>query len=94
MPNYVRKDLQIFQHIIRGGKEYSPHICAPIQYVQTIKYADSLDAAEYLSEKETNFVQQVCGTLLYYAIAIDNTIIPVLSDISSEQYKATKNTEK
>ena len=31
---------------------------------------------------------------LYYAIAIDNTILPALSDISSEQSKATTNTAK
>ena len=41
-----------------------------------------------------NLVQQVCGTFLYYAIAIDNTIIPALSNISSDQYKATNNTAK
>ena len=83
MPNYVRKALYIFQHILRGGKEYSPHMCATIQYGQKIQYADPLDAAEYLSDKETNLIQQVCGTFLYYSIAIDNTIIPALSDIYS-----------
>ena len=36
----------------------------------------------------------MCGTLLYYAIAIDNTILPALSNISSEQSKATTNTAK
>ena len=36
----------------------------------------------------------MCGTLLYYSITIDNTIIPALRDISSEQYKATTNTAK
>ena len=92
MPNYVRKALHIFQHIMRGEKEYSPHICAPIQYGHKIEYTDPLDASEYLSEKETNLVQQVCGTFLYFAISIGNTILPTLSDISSEQYKATKNT--
>ena len=83
MPNYVHKDLQRFQHILRDVKEYSPHICAPIQYVHKVQYADPLDAAEYLSEKETNLVQQVCGTFLYYVIDIDNTILPALSYISS-----------
>ena len=94
MKSYVRKALHIFQHILRGVKEYSPHICDPIQYGQKFQYADPLDAAEYLSDKETNLVQQVCGTLLYYVIAINNTILPALSDISSEQYKATTNTAK
>ena len=79
---------------MRGGKEYSTHICAPNQYGKKIQHADHLDAAEYLSDKETNLIPQVCGTFLYYAIAIDNTILPPLSDISSENSKATKNTEK
>ena len=34
MPNYVSKALHRFQHILRGGKDYSPHICAPTQYAQ------------------------------------------------------------
>ena len=32
MPSYVHKALHRFQHTLRGGKEYSPHTCAPIQY--------------------------------------------------------------
>ena len=36
----------------------------------------------------------MCGTFLYYAIAIDNTVLPSLSDISSEESKATSNTAK
>ena len=46
MTNYVRKALHIFQQILMGGKEYSPHICAPIQYGQKIQYDDPLDALE------------------------------------------------
>ena len=94
IPNYVRKNLHIFQHIMMGDKEYSPHICSPIQYGQKIQCADPLDAAEYQSDKETNLIQQFCGTFLYYSIAIDKTILPTLSEISSEQTKATKNTAK
>ena len=44
--NYVNKALHRFEHILMGGKEYPPHICAPIQYGQKIQYADPLDAAE------------------------------------------------
>ena len=63
MPNYVRKDLNRFKHILMGGKEYSPHIRAPIQYGQKIQHADPLDASEYLSDKETNRIKQVCWNL-------------------------------
>ena len=84
MPSYVRKDLHRLQHIIREVKEYSPHICSPIQYGQKVQYSDPLDAAEYLPDKETNLVQQVDGIFRYYAIAINNTILPALRNISSE----------
>ena len=36
----------------------------------------------------------MCGTFLYYSIAIDNTILPDLSDIYSEQSNAKTNTAK
>ena len=36
----------------------------------------------------------MCGTVLYYSFAIDNTILPDLIDISSEQSKSTTNTSK
>ena len=84
MPNYLHKAFHIFQHILMGGKEYSPDICNPIQYGQKIQYAYPLDAAGYLSDKETNLIQQVCGTFLYYAIAIYKAILPDLSLISLE----------
>ena len=84
MPSYVCKALHRLQHILRWGKEYSPHTCSQIQYGQKVQYADPLYASEYLSYKETNLVQQVCGTFLYYSIAINITIFPALSYISSE----------
>ena len=94
MPSYVHKALHRFQKIVRGGKEYSPHTYAPIQYIQTIQNGDLLDTTEYLSDNETNLVQQVCGTFLCYAIVIDTTILPALSNISSDQSKATTNAAK
>ena len=51
MPSYVRKALHRFQHILRGGKEHSPHTCALIQYGHKVQYAYPLDAVVYLSEK-------------------------------------------
>ena len=64
MPSYVHKALHRLQHILRGGKEYSPHTCAPIQYGQNIQYSDPLETADYISDKETNLVQQVCGIFI------------------------------
>ena len=39
-------------------------------------------------------MQQVIGGYLYYGRAVDDTILPALSAIASEQASATENTEK
>ena len=66
----------------------------PPNYGQRIQYAEPSDTSERLNDKDTNIIQQVCGTFLYYGIALDNTILVALSDISSEQSRATKQTAK
>ena len=88
----MHKDIHKFQHILQGIPQHSPHACATIQYGAKVKYVDHLDTTEYLSSQEINIVQQVFGTFLYYTIVIDNTILPMLSDIYTKQSKATKQT--
>ena len=39
-------------------------------------------------------IQQVIGSLLYHTCALDNTILPALNDISTQQSKPTENTLK
>ena len=91
MLDYVQTALHKFRHVPQQHPEHSPHAHLKTTYGQKVQYAEPLDDSENLSAKDINYVQQVCGTFLYYAIAIDNTILPALSDISSEQAKATKN---
>ena len=47
------------------------------------------ETGDILDKKEINVIQQIVGTFLYYAIAIDNTILLALSDLSAEQSIAT-----
>ena len=44
--------------------------------------------------KEKRVVQQVISTCLFYAQAVDCTILPAISSIASEQTNATEGTEK
>ena len=43
-----------------------------------------------LNKEETKYVQAVAGTLLYYARAVDSTILPALSSLATEQAKPTQ----
>jgi hypothetical protein len=47
-----------------------------------------------LSKEETKYVQAVTGTLLYYARAVDTTILMALSSIATEQAKLTQEMMK
>jgi hypothetical protein len=42
-----------------------------------------------LSNKDVNKLQQLTGTLLYYAMAVDQTLIMPINVLASEQSKAT-----
>jgi hypothetical protein len=45
-----------------------------------------------LSDKEVNKLQQLTGTLLYYARAVDPTLIIPINVLASEQSRATAHT--
>ena len=47
-----------------------------------------------LDKNGIKFVQQVVGSLLYYARAIDGSMLPALNTIGTEQAKPTKQTEQ
>jgi hypothetical protein len=47
-----------------------------------------------LSKEETTYVQAVAGTLLYHARAVNLTILPALSTITTKQAKPTQETMK
>ena len=49
-----------------------------------------MDITPKLNEKSKLCIQQVLGTCLYYARAVDNTILPALSSIASEQATPTE----
>ena len=50
------------------------------------------DDSPPLSANDTKFVQAVAGTLLYYARAVDATILTALSMIATEQANPTQRT--
>ena len=49
------------------------------------------DNSPVVDEIDTKYVQSVVGALLYYARAINPTILPALSSIATQQSKPTIN---
>jgi hypothetical protein len=53
------------------------------------QYVEDETTSPALSDKDVNKLQQLMGTLLYYASAVDPTLIMPINVLASEQSKAT-----
>ena len=95
-PHYVKDTLRRFQHDTNKSPQHSPHEHTAIKYGTKgqRQYATSPDTSPLLDKKDTKFVQSVTGSFLYYARAIDSTMLPALNDIASQQAKPTEKTKE
>lgn len=94
MPNYIPAALTAFQHPTPAKPQDSPHPCNPPQYGKKIQLPEPLDTSKPLGKADSKRIQSITGTLLYYARAVDSTMLTPLSAIAAEQNTATDNTMK
>jgi hypothetical protein len=92
MPGYVTRALQRFIGWVRirlkSRPEHSPHAWnAPI-YGSRQQYKTTV-VSELLNLEDKTRVQEVLSTLLYYARAIDNTMLTAIGEIATQQASAT-----
>jgi hypothetical protein len=92
MPGYVERALRRFMHIAEHRPQHAPHRWTEPIYGQRIQYANDDDESPPLDAKSITFVQQVLGTFLYYARAVDNTMLVAINDLGTQQSKGTYNT--
>ena len=93
MPGYIDKALKKFHHPKPKRAQHAPHKSAPIQYGKN-QQPVCIDTSPPLSNKQTKYVQQVVGTLLYYSRAVDPTLAAALSSIATAQTRGTEETLK
>jgi len=92
MPGYIERALMCFCHPHPKHPEHSPHTwqCpaygAKIQYAPTPNHTTALDAAD------CKHVQEVIGVLLYYACAVDPTMLVALGTLATQQANGTQAT--
>jgi hypothetical protein len=89
MPGYVSNVLSKFQH---DSPKHPQH--TPLRYVTPVYGAKSryatTDETPPLSAQLIITIQKVAGSVLYYARAVDPTVLMPLNDIATEQTKATE----
>eukprot|EP00804_Cyclotella_cryptica_P007211 CCRYP_009751-RB/>CCRYP_009751-RB protein AED:0.29 eAED:0.25 QI:0/-1/0/1/-1/1/1/0/612 len=92
LPGYIQKVLQRFQHDKPDTPQCCPYQPHPKKFGADSQDTLPQDTSKPLDPDGVKRVQQVVGSLLFYARAVDNTILPALSTIASSQAAATELT--
>ena len=92
MPGYIEDALTRFKHARPRTPQDQPHPQVPPNYSATRQYADQQDDPPLLEKAGKKVVQEVCGTLLYYARAVDCMMLAALGSITTEHTSPTANT--
>ena len=92
MPGYIAKKLQEYNHIKSKAIQNCPYTPAPKQFGSEAQRPLPPDSSPRLDKKGIRRVQQIVGSILYYARAVDMTVLMALSTLAIEQTKATEKT--
>jgi hypothetical protein len=89
MPGYVSNVLSKFQHDAPKNPQHTPSRYVTPVYGAKTQYATN-DETPPLTAKQCLTIQKVTKSVLYYARAVDPTILMPLNDIAMEQTKVTE----
>jgi hypothetical protein len=92
MPGYVSNVLSQFQHDVPKHPQHTPSKYVTLVYGAKTQYATK-DETPPLTAKQCLRIQKVTGSVLYYARAVDPTVVMPLNDITTEQTKETEKTQ-
>jgi hypothetical protein len=92
MPGYIKKKLQEFEHATPTKPQHCPYSPAPKQFGIEAHQPLPGDTSPVIDDKKKKIIRQIVGSILYYARAVDMTVLMALSTIAISQAKPTKNT--
>jgi hypothetical protein len=89
MPGYVSNVLSKFQHDAPKHPQHTPSRYGTPVFGAKTQYATT-DETPPLTAQQCLTIQKVTGYVLYYARAVDPTVLMTINDIATEQTKATE----
>jgi hypothetical protein len=92
MPGYIERALQRFRHTPPKKPQHNPYRYIQPEYGTTIQYEQEEDTSEQLDAAGKKRIQEILGTLLYYARAVDPTLLVTVSALARQQKAPTTNT--
>jgi hypothetical protein len=92
MPGYVAKALEHFQHAPTRRDDHSPHAWSKPVYGAQPQLTSPVDDTALLPPSALTRIQEITGTLLFYARAIDCTMLVALGTLAYNKSKGTQAT--
>jgi hypothetical protein len=92
IPGYVSNVLSKFQHDAPKHPQHAPSRYVTPVYGAKTQYATQ-DETPPLTAKQCLNIEKITGSVLYYARAVDPTVLISLNDIAKEKTKATEKTQ-
>jgi hypothetical protein len=82
MAQYVMKQLVKYGHVAPTKPQHCPYLPHAIQYGKDNQALTPRDNSLLLDKASKKRIQQIVGSFLFYAQAVDPTIVMALSDLS------------
>eukprot|EP00804_Cyclotella_cryptica_P005173 CCRYP_014219-RA/>CCRYP_014219-RA protein AED:0.43 eAED:0.43 QI:0/0/0/1/0/0/2/0/165 len=92
MPIYCEKAGQCFQHSKPNIPQHQPYPSAPRTYGNKQQLCTSADTSPTLGKQQKTFIQEVIGVFLYYARAVDCTMLTALGSLAAQQANSKMTT--
>ncbi len=92
MPGYIKKKLQEYGHVVPIKLQSCPYAPEPKQFGVTAQAPAPPDDKPKLNDAGIKRVKKIVGSILYYARAVNMTVLMALSSIAMKQTKATDRT--
>jgi hypothetical protein len=85
MTEYIKSALHKYQHAAPARPKHEPHTWKPPIYGAKTQFVKNETIVPPISDKDVNKLQQLTGTLLYYARAVDPTLMMPINVLASGQ---------
>ncbi len=94
IPKYIMKQPTRYSHPVPLKPQHCPFAPNPVTHGKNNQAPNPTNHSPLLDDAGKKRIQQVVGSFLYYARAVDPTILMALSGIPTQQSAPTKNTTR
>jgi hypothetical protein len=92
MPGYIEKKLEEYEHVVKKKPQHCPYSPEPKQFSSEAQQPLPGNTSPLLDDKGKKRIQNIIGSILYYAQAVDMMVLIALSTIAMLQAKPTEKT--